>query len=110
MFSPPPNCVHQSFVVFLKHGVGPECHLALSRINKHPHGQTGLIKGPVSCLKCVVQFFAANVPVGGVILVFRVFVFKTMKYLGSSHPQNFSLGRTRGLVLVDDSLKRDLVT
>lgn len=59
----------------------------------------------------MVQFFAANVPVGGGgILVFRVFVFKTMKDLGSSHPQNFSLGRTRGLVLVGDSLKRDLVT
>lgn len=104
MFSPPPNCVHQSFVVLLKHGVGPECQLALSRINKHPHGQTGLIKGPASCLKSVVQFLQ---PVGEVFWVLGCLFFLKIKDL---RPQNFPLGSTRGFVLVDDSLKRDLVT
>lgn len=55
----PPNFVHQSFVMFLKpplHGVEPKCHLALCCINKHPHGQTALIRGPVRCVNCVVQF------------------------------------------------------
>lgn len=51
---------HQNNLYMELHGTELNCHLARCSINKNPHGQTRLIKGPVSCTKCVVKSSLVN--------------------------------------------------
>lgn len=65
---------HQRNLCKKLHGTELQCHLARCSINKNPHGQTRLIKGSVSCAKCVVRSCLVNSSLGKKASVFFPYI------------------------------------